>query len=252
MEEIRKKSNEPRDYKERFEFVLTTGGNIICQRYFRINNFNEKSLRSYELTSAIRECVATIDKDLREKTQVYLELYAPRIFSSVEEMNKFISKPENTKDFHIGEGIVVRGEKESDYAWVGNGQVMALGYKFDNGELSENSPESNKTTYKFAFKMDGREVCSMEWDGYYPKFIRDKIDLANKWGKFKDEDADRLSMEQYLMYKIAQGRKDLVYGLIKTICFACSDFNNENYTTDVDGIIEKWNKDSQALNWRVL
>ena len=44
MSEI-KKSVEPKDYKERFEFELTVGNNIICQRYFRINNFNPTSLR---------------------------------------------------------------------------------------------------------------------------------------------------------------------------------------------------------------
>ena len=41
MSEIKKSAAESKDYKERFEFELTVGNNIICQRYFRINNFNQ-------------------------------------------------------------------------------------------------------------------------------------------------------------------------------------------------------------------
>ena len=72
MAEFKQKSAESsKDYKERFEFVFTTGDNIICQRYFRINNFNPTSLRSYVLTNAIRRCAAVIDNDLKDKTQIY-------------------------------------------------------------------------------------------------------------------------------------------------------------------------------------
>ena len=105
-----KKSNEPRDYKERFEFVLTTGGNIICQRYFRINNFNPTSLKSYELTEALRSCVRTIDKDLRDKTQAYLEMYAPKTFDTADEMRAFVANPENSNSsllfFSLGISII--------------------------------------------------------------------------------------------------------------------------------------------------
>ena len=85
MSEIKKSVAESKDYKERFEFELTVGNNIICQRYFRINNFNPTSLRSYELTDAIRKCVATIDYDLQDKTNAYLEIYAPKVFKNIDE-----------------------------------------------------------------------------------------------------------------------------------------------------------------------
>ena len=78
------KNSVPRNYKERFEFELTVGENIICQRYFRINNFNPKSLKSYELIEALRKCVTTIDNDLKMKTQAYLEMYAPLVFETEE------------------------------------------------------------------------------------------------------------------------------------------------------------------------
>jgi hypothetical protein len=242
MTEI-KKSAESKDYKERFEFELTVGNNIICQRYFRINNFNPTSLRSYELTDAIRKCVATIDYDLQDKTNAYLSMYAPKVFNSVEEMARLVNDPYFNRDLSLGEGLVVRGDKHTDYFYTGKGEgYQALGYKFDDGELTDASSDDNKTTYKFAFKVDGRESCSMVWDGYYPKFVRDKIDLSNKRGKYEGEDTSRLSFEQYLLYHMVQGKSDLVYGLIKNICQACSNPDNKSYTTSPADIQEAWNE----------
>ena len=71
-----------------------------------------------------------------------------------------------------------------------------------------------------------------------------EIDLSNKRGKFDEDEIDRLSYEQYLLYKMVEGKNDLVYGLIKTICNACSNSDNSEYTTTVDGIFEEWNNDS--------
>ena len=201
MSEI-KKSVEPKDYKERFEFELTVGNNIICQRYFRINNFNPTSLRSYELTDAVRNCVAVIDRDLKDKTHIYLEMYAPKVFNTVEEMEAFVANPSNSYRLTMGEGLVVRGNTKTDYVYTKNGTVCELGYKFDDGELTEVPVADNKVTYKFAFKVDGREACAMVWDGYYPKFVRDNIDLTNKRGKVEDDEVGSLSFEQYLIYKM--------------------------------------------------
>lgn len=242
-----KKSNEPRDYKERFEFVLTTGNNIICQRYFRIYNFNPTSLRSYELTSALRKCVSVIDKDLKDKTQIYLEMYAPMCFSTKEEMDAFLKDPNKYNQLHIGSGIVVSGNNDTDYAYIGDGKVKELGFKFDDGELTSADAEVSKTTYKFAFKVDEREVSSVTWDGYYPRFVRDKIDLSNKRGKFDETDLSRLSFEQYLLYMMFKNRSDLVWGLIKTICTACCYPDDNSYTTNPDEIIAKYDEDSIEL-----
>lgn len=246
------KNNAPRNYKERFEFELTVGENIICQRYFRINNFNPKSLKSYELIEALRKCVTTIDNDLKMKTQAYLEMYAPLVFETEEEMRKQLSNPEYYNTLTLGEGIVVKGNKTTDYVLGADGEAKELGYKFDDGELTENTAEMNKVTYKFAFKVDGVEVASMIWDGYYPKFVRDKIDLSNKRGKFEGDDPSRLSFEQYLLYKMVKGKSDLIYGIIMHICTACSYADNGDYTTKSNEIIKKWNDSRVRQTYRII
>ena len=244
--------SEPRNYKERFEFELTVGDNIICQRYFRINNFNPESLKSYELTEAIRKCVRIIDVDLKNKTQAYLEMYAPMVFKDEYEMYNFLANPYNVSRLTLGEGVVVRNNKDTDFCVSDNGSVKPLGYKFDDGELSDLSPEASKVTYKFAFKVDGRETMSMIWDGYYPKFVRDKIDLSNKRGRFENEDPSRLSFEQYLLYKMVKGRSDLIYGIIKNICTACSLPEDSDYTTDPDEILSNWREIRRCDMLRII
>lgn len=252
MSDFKKSIESTKDYKERFEFVLTTGGNIICQRYFRINNFNPVSLRSYELTSAIRTCAAIIDRDLKDKTQTYLEIFAPRVFSTEEEMKNYIANDKNFAKMTIGEGLVVTGNKETDFVLCPNKVVKPLGYKFDDGELTENFMELNKATYRFVFKVDGREACAIEWDGYYPKFVRDKIDLSNKRGKFEGEDLDHLTFEQYLLNAMVKNKSDLVYGLIKNICYACSYPEGKTYTTEIENIFDAWNEDSHKLSYNIF
>ena len=251
MSEIKKSAAESKDYKERFEFELTVGNNIICQRYFRINNFNQTALRSYELTEAVRNCVSVIDGDLKDKTRTYLEMYAPKVFDSIEQMEAYVADPSNADRLTLGEGLVVRGNSKTDYVYTKKGDVAELGYKFDDGELTETPIEDNKVTYKFAFKVDGREACAMVWDGYYPKFVRDKIDLSNKRGKVEDDEVGRLSFEQYLLYKMVQGKSDLVYGLIRNICQACSNPDNKSYATSKSDIQEGWAVTSNRNLWRL-
>ena len=82
------RKNEVRDFKERFEFKLTVGENIICQRYFKINNFNPLSLSSIELADIMRHLAVMVDNDLKDKSQVYLDIMAPQIFHTEQEMNE--------------------------------------------------------------------------------------------------------------------------------------------------------------------
>lgn len=219
-----------RDYKERFEFKLTVGENIICQRYFKINNFNEQSVRSFELVDTVRKVVDTIDKELKSKTLDYLEIFSPMYFNSVSEMNKYFENPVNRNRMKLGEGIVVKGEK-FDYCWGDKDAPKQLSFKFDDGELYNGISDNSSVTYKFAFLVDGREVCAATWDGIYPKFIRNAIDLSNKRGKIDYEDLSRLGFEEYLNYRVCMNRSDLVYTIIKEICSVCCLQGNNVYTT---------------------
>ncbi len=233
MTEINKRqSGETRDYKERFEFRFTVGGNIICQRYFKINNFNPLSLSSIELAHAIRDCASMIDDDLKDKTEKYLTYTAPRVFQTVDEMNKYFENDAHKAQMRYGWGIVIKDPSAPNFVWGKNNEPVAAAEKFDNGEYTNELTDDDRVTYKFAFYDNGREVCSTIWEGVYPKYVRNSIDLSNKKGKLgENDDVSRLSFESYILYKMVEGKPDIVYKIIKEICFACSSQDSSWYTT---------------------
>lgn len=231
MAEVKKQFEQALAFKERFEFRLTVGDDIICQRYFRIGNFNPTSLRSNELVDTIRGCADTIDRDLKSKSLIYLEIFAPRIFNTMEEFENYIKSETNRNSLVRGEGVVIRNIKDHDFAWNGVDGLIPLDFKFEDGEFSEPLTPDDFVTYKFAFLDYGREVCSATWVGVYPRFVRNSIDLSNKRGKLDPEDIYRVGFEQYILYKLVEGRNDLVWKLVKEICYTCSNNEDSWYTT---------------------
>ena len=230
MAEVKKQFEQALAFKERFEFRLTVGEDIICQRYFRIGNFNPVSLKSNELMDTIRGCADTIDRDLKSKSLIYLEIFTPRIFNTMEEFEKYIESEKNRNSLVRGEGVVIKSVKDHDFAWNGVDGLVSLDFKFEDGEFSEPLTDEDYVTYKFAFLDYGREVCSATWVGVYPRFVRNSIDLSNKRGKLDPEDIYRVGFEQYILYKLVEGRSDLVWKLVKDICYTCSDSDDSAYT----------------------
>ena len=239
MAEVKRQFEQALAFKERFEFRLTVGEDIICQRYFRIGNFNPLSLKSNELMDTIRSCAEMIDNDLKSKSLVYLEIFAPRIFNTMEEFEGYIQNEENRKGLVRGEGIVIRDIKDQNFSWDGEKGLKPLDFKFEDGEFSEPLSDENYVTYKFAFLDYGREVCSSSWVGVYPRFVRNSIDLSNRRGKLDPEDLYRVGFEQYILYKLVEGRSDLVWKLVKEICYTCSESNDSWYTISSEYADEK-------------
>ena len=230
MAEVKKQFEQALAFKERFEFRLTVGDDIICQRYFRIGNFNPISLKSNELMDTIRGCAEMIDNDLKSKSLIYLEIFAPRIFKTMDEFEKYIESEKNRDALIRGEGVVIRDEKDHDFAWNGVDKLVPLTFKFEDGEFSEPLTDDDYVTYKFAFLDYGREVCSTTWVGVYPRFVRNSIDLSNKRGRLDSDEIYRVGFEQYILYKLVEGRSDLVWKLVKEICYTCSDSDDSAYT----------------------
>lgn len=231
MAEVKKQFEQALAFKERFEFRLTVGDDIICQRYFRIGNFNPLSLSSIELAKTIQNCAKMIDDDLKSKSLIYLEIVSPRIFNTMDDFNKYIENEKNRNSLVRGEGVVIREEKDHDFAWNGVDGLIPLEFKIDEGEFSEPLTDDDFVTYKFAFLDYGKEVFSTTWVGAYPRFVRNSIDLSNKRGRLDPSEAYRVGFEQYILYKLVEGRSDLVWKLVKEICYTCSESDDSWYET---------------------
>lgn len=56
----------------KFEFLLSLDGNIVCQRFFNVKNYNEQSRKSLDLYYYLKNLSEEIGDDLKIKTSDYL------------------------------------------------------------------------------------------------------------------------------------------------------------------------------------
>lgn len=226
----------PSDFKEPYEFRLLIDGNIICQRYFKINNFNQNSLSSMELTDTIRECANMIDNDLKSKTRVYLWHMAPFVFNDEAEMRNWFANPDNASKVKAYENIVLRDANASEYTWDGE-KLILCDKKICDGTFTTPLTEKDVLTYELAFYVNDKKVTSTIFDGVYPYYIRRNIDLSNSRGKFDGEDISRLGFESYILNRLVHDRQDLIKKIVKEICYVCSVPDDSFYTK-----VEKFKK----------
>ena len=219
----------PSDFKEPYEFRLLIDDNIICQRYFKINNFNPNSLSSLELIDVIRECANMIDEDLKSKTRIYLWYMAPFVFQNETEMKQWFDNPENHSKVRYFENIILRDKNSTEYTWNGE-KLILCDKKICDGTFTTPLTEKDTLTYEFAFYVNDKKVVSTVFDGVYPHYIRRNIDLSNTRGKFDGEDLTRLSFESYILNRLVYDKQDLIKKIVKEICYVCSMPENSYYT----------------------
>lgn len=223
----------PSDYKEPYEFRLLIGDSIICQRYFKINNFNPLSLNSIELTNTIRSCANLINEDLNSKSRVYSWHMAPLVFTDENEMRTWFSVPENASKVRLFENITLLDDSNSEYVWDGE-ELIRYDRKLDDGTFTTPVTEKDVLTYEFAFYMNDKKIVSTIFKGVYPYFIRRNIDLSNTRGKFDDDELSHLGFESYILNRLVYDRQDLIKRIVKDICYVCSSLDDSYYTLTTD------------------
>lgn len=230
MSEILKKEKEVKvidntQWKERHQFVLSANGNIICQRYFKVNGFNPKSLNSEGLYYTIRDIVHMIKDDLKSKSRIYTAIT--------------MGKSTKLTGFYNGEklsnhdaALVFQDDVRGEVA-LSNGIVLNKTYiDYDVEEEVDDSP----FTLKFSYLFDDKAVYEEVWDGtVYPKYVRNCIDLSNSNASYKNVDPMRMTFSQQMTKSLNSGRPDLIYNIIKLFCDTLS-----NDVDDDGNSIDKW------------
>ena len=242
--------------REQFEFILTINGNIICQRYFRINGFKRESYNSTDLVETIDHCVDLIDQDLKAKTAMYYNKTAPQVLEDEAEMETWAAR-------HKGERLVrpvyvVLRKSDTTYVWDGE-EITLYEKNFNKADYVADSNNHQEYTLKFAFCDNGREVCSKIWDaGVYPRFIRTNIDLSNSKNKYKAEGVF-MPVERAIIDEFNASQPDLIPVLVKEICGVCSYDDPSNYETYVeygdkayDLSIRRMNNKTHRMNNKLL
>lgn len=235
MSEILKKEKEVKvidntQWKERHQFVLSANGNIICQRYFKVNGFNPKSLNSEELYYTIRDIVNMIKDDLKSKSRIYTAI-------TMGKSTKLTGFYNGDKLSNHDAALVFQDDVRGEVA-LSNGIVLNKTYiDYDVEEEVDDSP----FTLKFSYLFDDKAVYEEVWDGtVYPKYVRNCIDLSNSNASYKNVDPMRMTFSQQMTKSLNSGRPDLIYNIIKLFCDTLSndvddDGNSidKGYTTSV-------------------
>ena len=235
MSEILKKEKEVKvidntQWKERHQFVLSANGNIICQRYFKVNGFNPKSLNSEELYYTIRDIVHMIKDDLKSKSRIYTAI-------TMGKSTKLTGFYNGEKLSNSDAALVFQDDVRGEVA-LSNGIVLNKTYiDYDVEEEVDDSP----FTLKFSYLFDDKAVYEEVWDGtVYPKYVRNCIDLSNSNASYKNVDPMRMTFSQQMTKSLNSGRPDLIYNIIKLFCDTLSndvddDGNSidKRYTTSV-------------------
>ena len=219
---------------ERFEFVLTVNENIVCQRYFRIGGFRERSLGSLQLTEAVEKCVDIINKDLIEKSNIFNWYMAPQVFKNREEMDAWIEKhKEDRFKLEVPCFAVLRDTKEI-FNWNGN-EMLSWTNKFDTSDFDGTSPEQ-PCILKFSFLENKNEVRSMSWDisNICPRFVRSNIDLSNSKNKYEVDGVTKAPIESFLIKKYMKSMTSIIPKILNALSTACSYDDVSEYTTYVD------------------
>jgi hypothetical protein len=100
----------------KLEFVLTLSGNIICQRFFNVRNYNPDVKKSIELYENVKNICEEIDLNLKEKTleylhenQHYFPVFDPETDNGPDELEYFQLEIKHNDDVFISRVFTANG-----------------------------------------------------------------------------------------------------------------------------------------------
>lgn len=206
---------------QRFEISFYLNDNVVCKRNFKIINFIEGSFNTVEFNNAMDEIVRMIKNDLNSKSRVY--------------------------SWYIAGPSIKNGEfsKTSPTIMDSNFVLREREYKNEDSEFSTlkepyYDPDYSRDVLTIVLTDNGKKVYERIIDmSVYPKFVRDRIDLANRQEgvitvndeqrkiKFEYMDKDKLNIENYILMHMLDGRTDLLKEILFNICTTCSPDKEE-------------------------
>lgn len=224
MEKEIKKENKQLEnslYKERFQFILQINDNIICQRFFRINGFSYDALESAELKNVMDDVVTMIQNDLVSKSRIY-DWYTQnsplKLTGFVNDIDEYTPAERN---------FILSGTEDAELKCE-NGNIITKTY-FCSPDVAEDvyidteRPDFNEFVFKFSFLFDDKVFYERVWDGnVYPKYVRNSVDLTNSDVMYRDKDPLSLHFNLAIIRYMTVDKVDLVYHIIKKICYTLS------------------------------
>ena len=240
MEENLKKESKFIDnvaYKNKFQFLIWVNDNVICQRYFKINGFNEDLVYSQKFNDCMNGIVRSIQSDLESKSRIFMwytdttEPLKMTGFMTDDEIEKYGS------DFcSVMFNNNIRGKIQAP-----DGKIFDKEYVFykktEEEEIVETEkPADGECIFKFSFLIDDKVVFEKIWDGnVYPKFVRNGVDLTNYYSS-SNFDISSLNFGAALVRHMQLGKINLISDFIRRICETLSNGHLDKSNTQRDYI----------------
>ena len=219
-------------YKSKFQFLIWVNDNVICQRYFKINGFNEESVYTEEFSNCMNGIVESIQKDLESKSRIfmwYTNLKEPmkmQGFIRNEDVEKY-----GCEFLSILTDSSIRGKIEAPDGKIYTKEYINYNENVTNnyGELER--PNDGEFIFKFSFLIDDKAVFEKIWDGnVYPKFVRNGVDLTNNYAQYDNKDTSSLSFSAAIIRYMQNGKTNLISDFIRRICETLSNSFREKYS----------------------
>ena len=215
-------------YKNKFQFLIWANDNVICQRYFKINGFNEDAVYTAEFADCMEGIVRSIQEDLESKSRIFMWYTDTTLpvktngFMTEEEVEKYGS------DFFA---VMVDDSITGDVK-APDGKIFHKAYI--NYPASDNVENDRSTdgemVFKFSFLIDDVPVYEKIWDGnVYPKFVRNGVDLTNVYASFDNRDMSSLNFGSAIVRHMQMGKINLINDFIRRICETLSNNYIDKY-----------------------
>ena len=218
-------------YKSKFQFLIWVNDNVICQRYFKINGFNEESVHTEEFNNCMNGIVKSIQEDLESKSRVftwYTNTSVPM------KMKGFITEEDVEKygiDFLAAmTDDSITGKIEAPDGKIYEKEYISYPENVVNDYSELEKPKDGEFIFKFSFLIDDVTVFEKIWDGnVYPKFVRNGVDLTNNYAFYDNKDNSTLSFGAALIRYMQKGKVNLISDFIRRICETLSNTYTEKY-----------------------
>ena len=219
-------------YKSKFQFLIWVNDNVICQRYFKINGFNEESVYTEEFSNCMNGIVESIQKDLESKSRIFMwytntkEPMKLQGFIRNEDVEKY-----GREFLSILTDSSIRGKIEAPDGKIYTKEYINYNENVTNdyGELER--PNDGEFIFKFSFLIDDKTVFEKIWDGnVYPKFVRNGVDLTNNYAQYGNKDTSSLSFSAAIIRYMQNGKTNLISDFIRRICETLSNSFREKYS----------------------
>lgn len=216
-------------YKSKFQFILWVNENTICQRYFKINGFNEKYVYTKEFAQCMEDIVDILQEDLVSKSRIFMW------YTNMNEPFKLEGFVSNGDFEKYGDGFVkhmldsnIKGKIQTFDGKIFNKSYMDYDVDSFSSFNDNEKPEYGEVTFKFSFLIDDIVVFEKIWDGnVYPKFVRNGVDLTNAYSNTYNLNTLSMNFSSLIVRRMEQGRSNLTSKFIDMICNVLSNITSE-------------------------